>query len=243
MLVRLGLVISIAVASSAQSSPQPIRSGFGAGAYPLGATYANLINVVEPEYPPAAIQAGIEGEVTLEAVVGEDGRVKEVRVTKSLDAALGLDASAVAAVRQWRFGSPTINGQRVSVVVSARVTFHLRMAGDAAVKPFTESGLVGGPEGAVSATTPGLTLPMLKRQTIPRYTADAMRQKIQGLVEIEAVVGVDGRVTSARVVKSLDRGLDRQALAAAREWLFAAGRLNGVAVPVTVILSLEFRLR
>jgi TonB family protein len=78
----------------------------------------------------------------------------------------------------------------------------------------------------------------------PRYTSEAMRQKIQGEVHVEAVVRPDGTVDEARVVKSLDStyGLDANALTAARQWLFAPGRLRGEAVPVRAILILTFRL-
>jgi protein TonB len=71
-----------------------------------------------------------------------------------------------------------------------------------------------------------------------------MRQKIEGIVEMEAVVGIDGRVSRVRVVKSVDRehGLDEEALRAARAWTFEPGILNGAAVPVLVTIQLEFRL-
>jgi TonB family protein len=231
-------------ASNAQTPPQPIRSGFGAGAYPYGAVFANVDKVVEPDYPATAVKAGIAGEVLLEAVVGPDGRVVDIRVTKALDASSGIDASAVAAVRRWKFTPASISGRKVSVVMPVRVVFHLHPAGEPAGKPFTESGVVPDDVPPADAKTPGLTMPMLKQSPAPKYTSEAMRQKIQGVVEIEVVVGVNGRVTSARVIKSLDKsfGLDSQAIAAARKWTFTPGRLNGVAVPTKVTLSLEFKL-
>jgi TonB family protein len=72
-----------------------------------------------------------------------------------------------------------------------------------------------------------------------------MRAKVQGTVELEAVVLPDGCVGDVRVVKSLDRfhGLDDEAIAAAREWLFAPGRdRDGRPIPVLVTLILEFRI-
>jgi len=232
--------------SDAQTPQQPIRSGFGAGAYPIGAVYANVQKVVEPEYPAAAVKAGIAGEVLLEAVVGANGKVVDVRVTKSLDEASGIDASAIAAVRKWQFMPASIAGQKVAVVVAVRAEFQLHPAGDPAGKPFTESGLLPGPDDAspFDEKTPGLRMPMLKQQTAPKYTSEAMRAKIQGVVELEVVIGADGRVSSARVIKSLDKafGLDREAIVTARKWTFTPGRLNGVAVPTKIRLVLEFRL-
>ena len=72
-----------------------------------------------------------------------------------------------------------------------------------------------------------------------------MRAKIQGTVELEAVVLPNGTIGDIRVVRSLDRacGLDQEAINAAREWLFAPGRdAAGRPVPVIVMVILEFRI-
>ena len=75
------------------------------------------------------------------------------------------------------------------------------------------------------------------------YTPEAMRAKIQGLVTLEVVVLRDGTPGDIRIVRSLDPGgLDRQAIAAVREWRFNPGRLNGVPVDVLVTIELSFRI-
>jgi TonB family protein len=91
---------------------------------------------------------------------------------------------------------------------------------------------------------PRLVKPKALRQIMPRYTHEAMRQKIQGIVDVEAVVLPDGTVGRDRVAKSLDTeyGLDQSALDAALKWTFEPARLDGVAVPALVHLILEFRL-
>jgi TonB family protein len=93
-------------------------------------------------------------------------------------------------------------------------------------------------------TTPSIVLPVLMSQTSPKYTPEAMRYKIQGQVVLEAVVGADGTVKSARVVESLDSvyGLDLEAMKTAEQWRFKPGTLNGTAVPVVVRVTMEFRL-
>ena len=93
---------------------------------------------------------------------------------------------------------------------------------------------------------PGVENPVVIRSVQPRYTDEAMRNQIQGGVELEAVVLSDGAVGDVRVVKSLDStfGLDNEAVVAAKQWLFRPGRLTstGRAVPVRVTIMLEFRL-
>lgn len=96
----------------------------------------------------------------------------------------------------------------------------------------------------VMKDTAGLTDPIAKQTVFPKYTSDAMRAKIQGVVEVQAVVMPDGSVSRARVITSLDKtfGLDEQAILAAKQWTFVPGKLDGVPVPVAVMLKLEFRL-
>jgi TonB family protein len=100
-------------------------------------------------------------------------------------------------------------------------------------------------KGAYLPADAGVERPKLLNDVKPKYTADAMRAKIQGDVEIQVVVNVKGEVERARVSQSLDKvfGLDNEALAAARQFRFEAGTLNGKPVPVAVTLYLTFRLR
>jgi len=91
----------------------------------------------------------------------------------------------------------------------------------------------------------GIMEPKLLRLIPPKYTGTAMRAKIQGTVQLEAVVLPSGTVGEIRIVRSLDRsfGLDDEAIKAAREWLFTPGRdASGRPVPVVVTLILEFRI-
>lgn len=89
-----------------------------------------------------------------------------------------------------------------------------------------------------------VTAPVLLKRVPPRYTSEAMVTKITGDVVLEAVVRADGTVGAVRVVKSLDArfGLDRAAIEAAKQWVFAPGTRRGQPVDVIVTLILEFRL-
>ncbi|HEY3158432.1 MAG TPA: energy transducer TonB [Vicinamibacterales bacterium] len=78
---------------------------------------------VAPVYPPLARAARVEGIVILEAVIAEDGSVRDVRVLRSVQL---LDDAAAEAVRQWRFTPTLLNGQPVPVVMTITVAFKLR---------------------------------------------------------------------------------------------------------------------
>ena len=71
-----------------------------------------------------ALRREIEGDVVLEVVVLADGAVGEIRVVRSLGH--GLDAAAVAAMRQWRFHPAQRQGVAVDVVVEVAMEFRLR---------------------------------------------------------------------------------------------------------------------
>jgi TonB family protein len=105
-------------------------------------------------------------------------------------------------------------------------------------------GTGGGFGGGAYRPGAGIENPTVVRQVQPKYTSDAMRAKIQGMVEVEAVVLENGTVGEVRILKSLDRnfGLDSEALTAARQWLFRPATRQGKAVPIIVIIQLEFRL-
>jgi TonB family protein len=90
---------------------------------------------------------------------------------------------------------------------------------------------------------PGLTMPTVISEARPAYTATALRAKIEGTVVLAVVVEKDGTVGDVKVLKTLDPGLDEEAIRAAKLWRFAPGTKDGKPVPVEVTLELTFTLR
>jgi protein TonB len=82
-----------------------------------------LLTRIQPDYTRAAQVARLEGDVVLKAVIDERGRVTHLEVLRGL--ALGLDRSAVDAVRRWRFRPSTRNGKPVKVFYILTVHFRL----------------------------------------------------------------------------------------------------------------------
>jgi protein TonB len=75
----------------------------------------------------------------------------------------------------------------------------------------------------------------------PTYPAIAQSARVQGTVVLEAIVGIDGRVASARVLRSIPL-LDEAALTAVRQWVYVPPRINGRPVPVMMTVTVAFRL-
>ena len=84
--------------------------------------------------------------------------------------------------------------------------------------------------------------PKKLRDVAPRYPSVAQQARIEGTVIIEAVIGVDGHVQSARSMRPAPF-LEEAALEAVRQWVFTPTRLNGAAVPVVMTVTVDFRLR
>lgn len=84
------------------------------------------IREVKPEYTPGALQAKVQGSVTLEVEVLPNGTVGTVKVLKSLDRVHGLDQEAVRAARRWLFLPATSGGRAVPIVVQIILDFNLR---------------------------------------------------------------------------------------------------------------------
>jgi len=75
----------------------------------------------------------------------------------------------------------------------------------------------------------------------PHYTKEAKKAKVKGVVLVEGVVGLDGRITNLRVLKALGYGLDESALKTLKTWQCnpAIGP-NGEPVPALVPFKIDF---
>jgi protein TonB len=99
--------------------------GIGGGAYRVGGGVSapRALFAPDPEYSEEARKAKYQGVVVLWVVVGPDGKVHDMRVSRPLG--LGLDEKALEAVKQWRFEPARKDGQAVAVQVNVEVNFRL----------------------------------------------------------------------------------------------------------------------
>jgi len=75
----------------------------------------------------------------------------------------------------------------------------------------------------------------------PVYPQIAQQAKIQGIVIIEAIIGKDGSVKEARVLRPVPM-LDQAALEAVRKWKYSPTLLNGQPVEVVMTVTVTFTL-
>jgi len=98
------------------ATPGPIRVGGNV-------QQANLVTQVAPHYPAEAKQAGLQGTVSLQAIIGKDGTVQDLQV---LSGEPVLAAAAMEAVRQWVYRTTLLNGEPVEVQTTIDVNFTLQ---------------------------------------------------------------------------------------------------------------------
>ena len=87
-----------------------------------GVMEAALIHKVQPEYPAIAKTMHLAGTVRLRAIIGKDGRVRELQILSGNPI---LAQSAVAAVREWRYQPTRLNYETVEVETYVTVNFIL----------------------------------------------------------------------------------------------------------------------
>ena len=84
--------------------------------------------------------------------------------------------------------------------------------------------------------------PVLTVYEKPQYPERAREQGLEGWVRVKVLVGSDGRVKSARVLRSSDPLFEPAALAAAREFHFTPAERDRRRVRATVLVPVWFRL-
>lgn len=98
-----------------ESQSQPVRVG--------GAVIAaSLMKTVRPAYPPDAKARGIEGTVKFQAIIAQNGTIKNLEL---LGGPLALYNEARNAVLKWEYRPTTLNGKPVDVITTIDIHFGL----------------------------------------------------------------------------------------------------------------------
>jgi protein TonB len=79
------------------------------------------------------------------------------------------------------------------------------------------------------------------RHVNPAYPVIAQSARVQGVVILEARIGIDGKVTNARVLRSIPL-LDQAAIDAVMQWEFTPTLLNGQPVAIIMTTTVQFTL-
>lgn len=185
------------------------------------------------KYPPKAVKDSIQGRVVVQFLIDPQGCVGEVKVARSVSEE--LDAEAVRVVKTLpKFVPGRLFGEAVSAWYTLPVTFKLQDKLEPAKPKDVE----------VKAKFPGGedALAQFLKEHI-KYPPKAAKKRIQGRVDVEFMVDKTGKVHDVRVVESVDKDLDREALRVCRLLPdFIPATVNGEPVEVLFKLPIKFNI-
>src|SRR5712672_1387095 len=110
-----GIISSTPVAVPKVATPQRVRVS-------AGVTSGLLVKRIQPNYPPLARQARIQGQVVLHAVISKDGSIENLTLISGHPM---LAPAAIDAVKQWKYKPYLLNGEPVEVDTEVQVNFTL----------------------------------------------------------------------------------------------------------------------
>jgi protein TonB len=110
-----GIISSTPMAVPKVATPQRVRVS-------QGVSTGLLIKKTQPNYPPLARQARIQGTVVLQAEISKDGSIQNLRLISGHPM---LAPAAIEAVKQWKYKPYLLNGEPVEVETQVQVNFTL----------------------------------------------------------------------------------------------------------------------
>jgi len=133
-------------AANSQSAPIPEVFKIAKGVTP-----PRVIYQTGPEFSEKARREHFQGTCVLLMVVDEDGKPRDIRVTKPLGK--GLDEKAVEAAQSWRFDPARKDGKPVAVEIAVEVDFHLYENNDKKMAKLTRKAAVGDAKAELELST------------------------------------------------------------------------------------------
>jgi len=184
---------------------------------------------VKPVFPAEALAKGIQGAVVLEAVIAADGRVKALQTLSSPDPI--LSEAAREAVSQWLFDPYLVDGKAKEVVFTVTINF--------ALEPKAKAQTAGD----VLTRLEDSQKPKIVNKVKPVYPEEAKKNKIQGVVKLEATIDEQGKVAKLDVLGSPDPLLAAAAVQAVKQWTYEPYVKDGKAKSVLFTVTLTFALQ
>jgi TonB family protein len=170
-------------------------------------------------YAAESLKSAQDARVALDAEL----KVQEGKWVKSYEKAKELAATAKAAAD--KAAADAVAGKERADAIAAKAKADAAARAKATIAPVRVGGQIRPPTKI--------------KDVKPVYPAIAQSARVGGTVTIEATIGTDGKVTDARVVRSIPL-LDQAALDAVRQWEYLPTLLNGVPVPVLTTITINF---
>jgi TonB family protein len=177
-----------------------------------------------PQFAPESAKAAQEAQAALDAELA----AQDAKWFKSYDRARELATAATLASEKAT--ADAIAGKERADAAAAAAAAKSKADADMRARLTATAVRVGG----------AIPPPKKTKDVAPIYPALAKSNRIGGTVQVELTLGPDGKVVNTRVVKSVPV-LDQAALDAVKDWEYTPTRVKGVAVPVKLVVGINFQ--
>jgi periplasmic protein TonB len=208
-----GVFLALAMSAAACGTPPTADVDSAKAAFDKAAKSAG-------QYAQASLKAAQEAEAALDAELA----VQQSKWFKSYDRTKELAAAARSASEKASADALAARERAEAVAAKAKAETEAR------AKLMSTAVRVGG----------AVRNPTKTKNVSPEYPAIAKSARVGGTVQVEATIGPDGKVSDARVVKSIPL-LDQAALDAVKQWEYKPTMVKGVAVPVIITVAINFQ--
>ena len=131
---------------------------------------------------------------------------------------------------------------RLNELVNTRVHFGPTSLNFSSDGIGTGAGRSASPGNELKSGVGAVKPPRVKFQTEPQIPDSHRNGFKEGTVVVRGIIGIDGKLHSARVTRSLSPGYDSKALDAVKQWTFQPAEKDGQKVPVLIDIEVKFRL-
>jgi TonB family protein len=198
----------------------------------------------------ASVQLRREAECAVDDCLLSGGAVPSDYASRLLDVARRLNGISAPAAAIAMVGKPELEARVRSILDPTRrrsgasvvVRCAIALAAVALIVPVVATRQMVYAQGKVYKVGEA-SPPRLITKVEPEYTQEAKDAGIEGPVHLKVVITPAGTAENIVVVKSLEPGLDANAVSAVSQWQFKPGMKDGEAVAVYATIEVNFHLK
>jgi len=236
-----------------------------------GVTAPQLLSTSPVQIDSGKCRKKADSKVIFSVLVDSEGKPRNLMFLKPLGSELDKFALQVATADRFtpgtHDGAPAAIGQTLEVALQACVEqtkddagnksflYRLRAQPSQEFRPLTDSpeeavlapnnwswGNPNGDEPQIKIFEGSVKAPVLLKSAEARFTNTARKARLQGSCAFSIVVDRNGMPQNFRLIKSLDFGLDQNALDAIKQYRFKPAMRDGEPIAVQINVEINFRL-
>ena len=220
------------IGAESQSPSLPRRTRVSGGAMVV----ALLEHRTLPEYPDAAVKAGLKGDVFFKIIIDETGKII---LTEPIEGQPLLIAASMDALRDVRFRPYQLNGTPIQIESTTGFRFDLKGKGDKAkgkVEYMSQIALNFGPK---VMSHNGIYALWARKVSGPEPQLPSELAGKAGSVYVTVVIGKDGKVQDVKVIYGDSHFVD-PVVQAVKQFVYEPQLVDGKPTVATIEASYHF---